>query len=144
MDCGKQHREGAWLSASSFSSAVTWTDGKVTSSVQTVIFGYRGGLYELELCGKHRKPLANLLTGLAGAGRKVGSPRKQPRAQQRSVSRRGDNAQIRAWAAANGIKVSERWRIAASVIERYRRGEPSGREGVTLPAFRDGTTQAVL
>jgi hypothetical protein len=115
-------------------------DGKVTSSVQTVVFGYGGGLYELELCSKHRKPLADLLTELAASGRKVGPSRTRPRGQQRPVSDREENAEIRAWAAASGIQVSERGRIAASVIHQYHhREEPDDRKVVTLPAFRDGT-----
>lgn len=70
-------------------------DGKVTSSVQTVTFGYGGGLYELELCGKHRKPLADLLTELVGSGRKVGASKTRPRTQPRPVSQREENAEIR-------------------------------------------------
>lgn len=70
-------------------------NGKITSSVQTVTFGYGGGVYELELCTKHRKPLADLLTELADAGRKVGSPRTRPRVQQGRASHREDNADIR-------------------------------------------------
>jgi Lsr2 len=120
-------------------------NGKVTSSVQTVTFGYGGGTYELELCARHRKPLAELLTELVESGRKVGSPRSRSRAQQRPVSDREENAEIRAWAAANGIKVSERGRIAANVIELYHhREETGGKKVVTLPAFRDGTTGPAL
>jgi Lsr2 len=115
-------------------------DGKVTSSVQTVTFGYGGGTYELELCSKHRKPLADLLTELVGSARKVGASRARPRAQQRPVIHRKDNAEIRAWAATNSIKVSERGRISASVIEQYhRREEARTRKVVTVPAFANGT-----
>lgn len=112
-------------------------DGKSGSDVETVSFGYEGTSYELELCGKHRKSLDAVLNELVASARKVvGASRGRTVAKTRSrpASQRAENGEIRAWAAANGIKVSERGRIAADVIEKYRAGSNGGKTVVT-PKF---------
>ncbi len=110
-------------------------DGKSGADVETVSFGYEGTSYELELCAKHRQKLADALTELVGSARRVGAPKgRVTKARSRPASQRAENGEIRAWAAANGIKVSERGRIAADVIEKYRAGS-NGSKTVVTPKF---------
>ena len=75
-------------------------DGKSGADVETVSFGYEGTSYQLELCGKHRKKLADALTELVGSARKVTSSRGRTTAKLAPASQRDENAEIRAWAAA--------------------------------------------
>lgn len=120
-------------------------DNKSGADVETVAFGYQGTNYELELCAKHRKNLDAALNELVGSARRVSATRRssakprQPRANQRE-----ENAEIRAWATANSLKVSERGRIAADVIEQFhaqgsKNGSKNGKT-VVVPAFKDGST----
>lgn len=120
-------------------------DNKSGADVETVSFGFQGTNYELELCAKHRQNLAAALHELAGSARRVIATRRSPdRARQPRTSQRKENAEIRAWATANGLKVSERGRIAADVIEQFKaRGSKNGSKNgktVIIPAFKDGST----
>lgn len=120
-------------------------DNKSGADVQTVTFGFQGANYELELCAKHRKNFEATLNELIGSARKVSATRRSPsKAGQPRASRREENAEIRAWATANGLKVSERGRIAADVIEQFNaRGSRNGSKNgqtVVVPAFKDGST----
>jgi hypothetical protein len=115
-------------------------DNKSGADVETVIFGYDGTSYELELCAKHRKKLADALTQLVASARKVSAPRGRTvtKTRSRPASQRAQNGEIRAWAAAKGIKVSERGRIAADVIAQYNAAS-NGSKAVVTPKFKDGT-----
>ena len=120
-------------------------DNKSGADVETVTFGFQGTNYELELCAKHRKNLDAMLNDLAGSARKVSATRRSvAKARQPRASQREENAEIRAWATANGLKVSERGRIAADVIEQFRaRGSKNGSKNgqtVVVAAFKDGST----
>src|SRR5580698_9419842 len=96
-------------------------NGKGVKDVETVTFCYQGDNYEIELCGKHHKPLDELLGTLIPAARRVRSGDSAKRSGARaSRGSRDENAAIRAWANSKGLKVSERGRISASVIEQYR------------------------
>lgn len=88
--------------------------------VETVSFGYNGGTYELELCAKHRAPLEkvmDVLMPLSRRGRLSG--RRSATKSRRPAGAREQSTAIRAWAQQNGIKVSERGRIPATVIAKY-------------------------
>jgi len=120
-------------------------DNKSGADVETVTFGFQGTNYELELCAKHRKNLETALSDLVGSARRVSGTRRSPsKARQPRASQREENAEIRAWATTHGLKVSERGRIAADVIEQFnaRESENGSRNGktVVVPAFKDGST----
>jgi hypothetical protein len=124
-------------------------DRKSGKDVETVSFGYQGDTYELELCSKHQKLLHDLISSLVPSARKISASR--PRNGGRTASKRSnreENAAIRAWAQRNGIKVSERGRIAADVIEQFHtRGSENGSKNgrtVVVPAFKDGSATSVL
>ena len=84
---------------------------------ETVRFGLGGTDYEIDLSKKNatafRRQLAPFIEHARRAGR---GPQRRP---GRTVSSRERSADIRAWAKDQGIEVSERGRIPASVAERY-------------------------
>ncbi|MEU7863477.1 Lsr2 family protein [Nonomuraea sp. NPDC049141] len=91
---------------------------------KTTAFALDGTSYEIDLSGKNRekleKALAPFITAArpvrverAGRGRR-GAGAARPRAMSREQS-----ADIRQWAKTAGLPVSERGRIAATIVEKY-------------------------
>ena len=84
---------------------------------ETLRFGLDGKEYEIDLrktnASKFRRQLAPYLDHARKAGR---GQRRRPARTPSGRERSGD---IRAWAKGQGISVSERGRIPASVVERY-------------------------
>jgi hypothetical protein len=84
---------------------------------ETVRFGLGGTEYEIDLSKKNanafRRQLAPFIEHARRAGR---GPRRQP---GRTASSRERSADIRVWAKDQGITVSDRGRISASVAEQY-------------------------
>ncbi|GAA2134149.1 MULTISPECIES: Lsr2 family protein [Actinomadura] len=84
---------------------------------ETVAFSIDGASYEIDLSGANAKKLRDSLLPFVEKSRKAGTVNKRRR--QRGASSRERSAEIRAWAKNNGIKVNERGRIPATVIEQY-------------------------
>lgn len=83
---------------------------------ETVSFALDGATYEIDLSSANAKKLRDSLQPFVDHARKAGvGKRRRPR----GASSRERSADIRAWAKARGIKVNERGRIPASVVERY-------------------------
>ena len=84
---------------------------------ETVRFGLGGAEYEIDLSKKNaaafRRQLAPFIEHARRAGR---GSRRRP---GRTASSRERSADIRAWAKDQGITVSDRGRIPASVAEQY-------------------------
>ena len=84
---------------------------------ETVRFGLGGSQYEIDLNTKNaarfRKQLAPFIAHARPAGR---GQRRRP---ARTSSRRERSGDIRAWAKEQGISLSTRGRIPASVAEQY-------------------------
>jgi hypothetical protein len=84
---------------------------------ETERFGLGGADYEIDLSKKNaaafRRQLAPFIDHARRAGR---GPRRRP---GRTASSRERSADIRAWAKDQGITVSDRGRIPASVAEQY-------------------------
>jgi len=84
---------------------------------ETVRFGLDGTEYEIDLrktnASKFRRQIAPYIEHARKAGR------GQRRRTARTPSSRERSGDIRAWAKDQGIAVSERGRIPASVVERY-------------------------
>ena len=84
---------------------------------ETLRFGLDGKEYEIDLrktnASKFRRQIAPYLDHARKAGR---GQRRRPARTTPGRERSGD---IRAWAKGQGISVSERGRIPASVVERY-------------------------
>ncbi|MEU9891337.1 Lsr2 family protein [Sphaerisporangium sp. NPDC051017] len=87
---------------------------------QTVNFAIDGSAYEIDLSDDNAKKLREALSSFVSGARKAeGVPvrgRKRGGGQRPS---REKSSEIRAWAKAHGISVSERGRIASSVVEQY-------------------------
>ena len=84
---------------------------------ETVRFGLGGAEYEIDLSKQNATALRRTLAPFIGHARKAGrGPRRRP---GRTASSRERSADIRAWAQGQGIEVSARGRIPASVVEQY-------------------------
>jgi len=84
---------------------------------ETVRFGLGGTEYEIDLSKKNAKAFRRQLAPFIEHARKTG--RGQRRRPGRAASSRERSADIRAWAKDQGITVSERGRISASVAGQY-------------------------
>lgn len=82
---------------------------------ETVAFSFDGQAYEIDLGKKNLAKLGKSLQPFMDAGRRT-ARRKTAKA---SAGQRVDRAAVRAWAATQGLKVSERGRISAEVMSRY-------------------------
>src|SRR6266487_2849039 len=84
---------------------------------ETVRFGLDGAEYEIDLSKKNAAAFRRQLAPFIEHARRAG--RGQRRRPGRTASSRERSADIRAWAKEQGITVSERGRISASVAEQY-------------------------
>jgi hypothetical protein len=84
---------------------------------ETVRFGIGGVDYEIDLSKKNAAAFRRRIAPFIEHGRKVG--REARRRPGRTAASRERSADIRAWAKDQGIAVSERGRIPASVVEQY-------------------------
>jgi hypothetical protein len=86
---------------------------------RSIAFGWDGNTYEIDLSKKNATALEKLLRPYVEAARKVRRPVARSARASTPAGRRPDLGQIREWARANGLEVSDRGRIAASVQEAY-------------------------
>ena len=84
---------------------------------ETVRFGLGGAQYEIDLNKKNARKFRKKLTPFVEHARKA-EPR-QRRGPARTASSRQRSGDIRAWAKATGLAVSDRGRIPASVVNQY-------------------------
>ncbi len=84
---------------------------------ETLRFGFGGTNYEIDLSNKNASRFRRQLAPYIEHARKAG--REQRRRPARTASSRERSGDIRAWAKDQGIAVSERGRIPASVVEQY-------------------------
>ena len=84
----------------------------------TVRFGVDGTDYEIDLNAAHAKALGEALEKYIQAGRRVSSGRRGVRGRRAAGAT--NSAEVRAWARNQGIKVSDRGRIPASVIASFK------------------------
>jgi nucleoid-associated protein Lsr2 len=84
---------------------------------QTVRFGFGGTEYEIDLSKKNTAAFRKQIAPYIEHGRKTG--RAAARRGTRTAAGRQRSSDIRAWAVKQGITVSERGRIPASVVEQY-------------------------
>jgi hypothetical protein len=84
---------------------------------ETVRFGLDGSHYEIDLSAKNATAFRRQLAPFIGHARKAG--RDPRRRAGRTASSRERSGGVRAWAKDQGIAVSDRGRIPASVVEQY-------------------------
>jgi hypothetical protein len=88
-----------------------------TEATETVTFGLDGATYEIDLNDANAGALREALAGYVGHARKVtGGGRRARKASGGSSSNTKD---VREWAKAQGMEVSERGRISADVQQAY-------------------------
>ena len=84
---------------------------------ETVRFGLGNAEYEIDLNKKNARAFRKQLAPFIEHARRAG--RGQRRRPVRTASSRQRSGDIRAWAKDNGIPVSDRGRIPASVVAQY-------------------------
>ncbi|MEO3795312.1 Lsr2 family protein [Nonomuraea sp. B10E15] len=87
---------------------------------ETVSFAIDGSSYEIDLSDLNAKKLRDALTPFVQHARRAGAvtTRRRGRGGNRAMSRE-KSSEIRQWAKAHGLPVSERGRIASTVVEKY-------------------------
>jgi hypothetical protein len=95
--------------------------GDDTPGTETVTFAVDGSAYEIDLCDAHAAELRDAFATYTGTARRAGrGVRASGRGRRgRSTGVGVDPAAVRAWARSSGVKVSERGRISADVLEQY-------------------------
>lgn len=93
------------------------TGGK---AVETLRFGLDGVLYHIDLNKRNAAALRKALTDFVDHARKVGPARSPGRPTKARVDTAAVTpAQIREWASSNGVPLSSRGRIPATVLKQY-------------------------
>jgi hypothetical protein len=96
-------------------------DGDVAD--ETVEFGVDGKNYEIDLSTANAKKLRDALAEFVASARRSGGRRRGGGAPAAAARRpsidREQNQAIREWARKRGMKVSDRGRIPAEVLEAY-------------------------
>jgi hypothetical protein len=102
--------------------------GDETPGSETVSFALDGSAYEIDVCDQHAGELRDAFAPYVGparraAGRVAGaaSGRAGRRGARRGAAASSgfDPVAVRIWARQSGVKVSERGRIGADVLEQY-------------------------
>jgi hypothetical protein len=90
---------------------------------ETVGFGIDGKTYEIDLSQANASKLRDALAAYVAAARRLGGRRRGGTTANTPARRpavdREQNQAIREWARKRGMKVSERGRIPADVLETY-------------------------
>jgi hypothetical protein len=95
-------------------------DGSVAD--ETVEFGLDGVSYQIDLSSVNAEKIRDVLGDYVAHGRRSGSRRRAAATALRGRSAavdREQNQAIREWARKRGLKVSERGRISAEVLDAY-------------------------
>jgi len=96
-------------------------DGKLAD--ETVQFGLDGKSYEIDLSEDNADKLRKALADYVSAARRPGGARRKSAAAvaARPAVDREQNQAIRDWARKRGMKVNDRGRIPAELLEAYHR-----------------------
>lgn len=92
-------------------------DGKDMKDGRTVTLGFDGVTREIDLHQREIDELAKLLEPYMSIGEEVGRTRAKSTGAKRGSS---ETSKARAWALSKGMKVSDRGRVSAEVLEAYR------------------------
>ncbi len=94
---------------------------KTSDADETVRFGLDGVEYEIDLSAAHAAELRQALEPYVAAGKRVGGRRRAGggRRAGSASAKAEENRKIREWARAQGIKVSDRGRIADETVNAY-------------------------
>lgn len=93
-----------------------------SAAEETVEFGLDGVAYQIDLSSANAEKIRTLLSDYVSHARRSGSRRRSSANTARGRSAavdREQNQAIREWARKRGLKVSERGRISAEVLDAY-------------------------
>jgi hypothetical protein len=105
---------------------------------QTVNFGLDGSVYEIDLNDKNATGLRSVFQDYIDRARKGHAAR---RGAGRSIPQRQHSAEVRAWARTQGVDVSERGRIPATVVAQFEAAQRNGSRPVTSPEAAAATAK---
>jgi hypothetical protein len=96
--------------------------GDDTEGTETITFSTDGSSYEIDLCDRHAGEYRDAIAPYVAVGRRThrgggGGGGRRHRGNRSSTG--FDPAAVRAWAKSSGVKVSERGRISAEVLEQF-------------------------
>lgn len=89
---------------------------------ETVVFGLDGKSYEIDLSSGNADKLRSALAAYVSAARRPGGQRRAEAAAatvKRAPVDREQNQAIREWARKRGMKISDRGRIPADLLDAY-------------------------
>lgn len=89
---------------------------------ETVSFALDGTTYEIDLTEENAQSIRALIGTWAGYARVIARPRPVSSGKRRDRNADYDPVAVREWAKSQGIELSERGRISASVIAAYKAG----------------------
>jgi hypothetical protein len=92
-----------------------------SAAAETVSFALDGALYEIDLSDQNARALRDVLSRWIAPARRLRGPGRTGVSGMAKPFDQVDNRAVRAWASANKIEISNRGRIAAEVIEQYRK-----------------------
>lgn len=90
-----------------------------TEATETVTFGLDGTTYEIDLNDANAAALREAMSGYVGHARKVTGGGRRGRKSSGGGSSSSNTKDVREWAKAQGMEVSERGRISADVQQAY-------------------------
>lgn len=90
-----------------------------TEATETVTFGLDGTTYEIDLNDANAAALREAMSGYVGHARKVTGGTRRARRSGGGSSSSSNTKDVREWAKAQGMDVSERGRISADVQQAY-------------------------
>jgi hypothetical protein len=96
-----------------------------SEAAETVQFAIDGVAYEIDLSRQNATKLRDAVEPFAEKARRVGVPVRSSSSRGRRGTKRSnghgpvDTRAVRAWAASNGVQVSNRGRIPASVLQQF-------------------------
>jgi len=86
---------------------------------ETVRFSLDGVSYEIDLSDKNAAKLRDDFARYTGQGRRLGGRSARGRGAGNRGAGRNRSAQVREWARSQGLKVSDRGRIPADILNQY-------------------------
>lgn len=95
-------------------------DGSEATDIETVVFGFDGAQYEIDLTAKNRAGLEKALTPYLEKARKAGKSVSTVQKARAAANRDYDPKAVRVWAQSNKVDVPERGRIPAGVVEQFK------------------------
>jgi hypothetical protein len=93
--------------------------GDDTPGTETVTFALDGTAYEIDVCDAHAAKLRDAFATYTAAARRASRGSRAGRSRRGRTATGVDPAAVRAWARSSGVKVSERGRISADILEQY-------------------------